>query len=83
MSEAIEINGQIVVKNQTQLVHELLKRGDVLTTEIAISKYGIGRLANHINELKKQGVNIQSRRINMKNMGKGKHYFEFKLATEN
>ena len=52
-----------------------------LTTKKALAEYDIGRLANHIDELRKRGVSINRTRVNHHN-GKGKHHYEFTLAKE-
>ena len=74
-------NDIVFVRNQTQLVHEYLKQGNTLTTLDAMLKLGVGRLANHISELRKKGVNIQSKRINHDN-GKGKHHHLFWIKAD-
>ena len=74
-------NKIVFVKNTTEFVYELLKRGEVLTTKKALAEYDIGRLANHIDELRKRGVSINRTRVNHHN-GKGKHHYEFTLAKE-
>ncbi len=74
-------NEIVLVRNQTQLVHEYLKQGNSLTTLDAMLKLRVGRLANHICELRKKGVNVRSRRINHDN-GKGKHHFLYWLDAD-
>lgn len=68
----------VLVRNQTELVYQYLLQGHTLTTLDAMLKLGVGRLANHICELRKKGKPIQSKRINQTN-GKGKHYYLYWL----
>lgn len=70
----------VFVKNQTDLVKEYLKQGNTLTTLDAILKLGVGRLANHIWELRKKGIPIQSKRVQQDN---GKYHFVFWLDDAN
>lgn len=71
----------VLVRNQTELVYQYLMQGHTLTTLDAMLKLGVGRLANHICELRKKGVNIQSKRINHDN-GKGKHHYLYWLNAD-
>ena len=45
----------VLVRNQTELVYQYLMQGHTLTTLDAMLKLGVGRLANHICELRKEG----------------------------
>lgn len=74
-----DANEVVYCKNQTELVREYLKQGNSLTTLDAMLKLGIGRLANHIYELRKKGVNIQSERINQEN---GKYHYRYSLGAD-
>lgn len=74
-------NEVVYCKNQTELVREYLKQGNSLTTLEAMLKLNISRLANHIYELRKKGVNIRSERINHDN-GKGKHHYLYWLNAD-
>jgi len=72
-------NEVVYCKNQTELVREYLKQGNSLTTLEAMLKLNISRLANHIYELRKKGVNIRSERINQEN---GKHHYRYWLDAD-
>ena len=69
----------VLVRNQTELVYQYLLQGHTLTTLDAMLKLGVGRLANHICELRKKGKPIQSKRINQEN---GKHHYRYWLDAD-
>lgn len=71
----------VLVRNQTELVYQYLMQGHTLTTLDAMLKLGVGRLANHICELRKKGKPIQSKRVNQES-GKGKHYHIYWLDAD-
>lgn len=71
----------VLVRNQTELVYQYLMQGHTLTTLDAMLKLGVGRLANHICELRKKSKPIQSKRVNQES-GKGKHYHIYWLDAD-
>lgn len=62
--------------SQTDKILKHLKTGKTLTPLAALEKYGCFRLAARIEELRKAGHKIETRRINRK----GKSYAGYKLA---
>ena len=63
VAEADEVEERHSNHTQRWLVQTHLEHGQTLTSLEALDKYGIGRLAARVLELKKAGCEIQSRMV--------------------
>lgn len=76
VAEADEVEERHSNHTQRWLVQTHLESGRTLTPLEALDKYGIGRLAARVLELKKAGVAVQSRMVEV---GSGKRVAEYSL----
>lgn len=61
---------------QNEIILEVLRRGEGLTAAEALYRFGIGRLASRICDLRKAGYPILSIRTKGKNRFGGKVYYD-------
>lgn len=55
------------MKSQCDRIHEAMKRGESVTQLDAWARFGVSRLAARIYDLKEQGVEIASEKVDVQN----------------
>jgi hypothetical protein len=77
VAEADEAEERHSKPTQAWLVQTHLESGRTLTPMEALEKYGIGRLAARVLELKRRGIGVQSRMVEVKS---GKRVAEYSMG---
>ena len=69
-------------EHQNQWVRRMLEAGAILSSRDAVLVYGIQDLPKRISELRRDGLDIQSHRVNGKNRnGLTTHWNEYWMAS--
>lgn len=73
----------MTAKSQNMTVLDHLKKGEVITSMMAIHRYGITRLSGRIYDLRAMGHNIVSTMIEPENGSAFGKFAEYKLEENN